>query len=1003
MDHELSRNSGMSRRRRLPRALVRIVFTAWALLGTGLDAAETPGYESFENGVPAYVTAARAGSLSVSPWHSKHGTNSLRWDWLTGEEMIIRHGVGDVARTGGFLNKPAFAIWMYLEKPLAGALLFEFREGAKVTGSFRFPMQFSGWRTARLHFDDFPNGKPTSQVDNIRVVAPTDAARGVVYFDCLGFNLLTYPSAAINPEKLIARQARPYLDEQRFPKLASVSEAELAGLRKLKGAPSKPRKSPGIPEAKVTELGSKLRELGIFRDDHGVHGPGLDGRGYYCAAVGEYGGKDIQFWPDEHGPNGLSLPNSKPLLALASQIASAHQASNDESQRQRLTGAFLLLADYIQDQGEALAADAITTMREVLNQAKRFEYHFEALVRARGGDSFYVGRDAPVRSNMDFYSHYNRHLMDLCFIPPEPTEQVRWMNAWTTMMEQSLSQPSGAFKIDGSAYHHGGHYHSYAQGAFANFSKFLTDLQDTPWRMSAAAHEQLRRAMLAQRLYANRVDLPLSLKGRSPFTPGYGLILPYGVKALDTLARLGSPDGKEPIDREVAATYLRLAPEAAAKEPYLSLGVKPEPEPNGTFVMPYAALLAHRREDWLVCVRGQSRYCWGSERQARRNCYGTFLSFGALEILAGGKPVSAKASGTDGAGWNWARFEGTTAPQLPLEELEKAWPPNSEVTRSPETFVGGLSHRGRQGIFAMVLNQPLTPDGKGIRGKRSWFFIDDRILCVGSGISCDVARHPTQTTLCQQSLRNAGPGEIRVTSVDGAEFNAFPAERTLDPTQPHWFFDVQQTGYFVPAGQAVGIARKSQKSRDVNDWEETQGDFLTAWIDHGKAPRDAGYEYLVAIRATLEAMRKIAAQPPHRILQRDDAAHVIWDTISRHWGCVFFAPQKEISHAIANEMLPVKAVDRACLLMSHAGSDGHLDVTVADPDLNLQPGGANQPQTLRVTLRGKWRLQDANGITCVWPLPDAKTAARVVSANDAETVVEIGCRHGASYDLKLVR
>lgn len=985
------------------RKMHRVIFAVCLLLGTGRAAAQPSGYESFENGLPAYIAAPRTGSLRVTPWHSHHGKNSLRWEWGKSEELTIRHDIGDVARAGGFLNKAAFAIWMYMERPVPGALLFEFREGEKVTGSFRFPMQFTGWRQARLHYDAFPNGRPTSQVDNIRISTPTDVAQGVVYFDAIGFNVLTYPSASINSEKLILRQARPYLDEQRFPKLTRVTDAELEGLRKLKGPAPKPKKSPGIPEAKVDELCDKIKQLGIVRDEHGVHGPGLDGRTYYCAAVGEYGGKDIRFWPDEHGPNGLVIPDAKPFLTLASQIAVTYHAGNDEKQRQRLADGFLLMADYLQDQGEALAADAVTSMREVLSQAKRFEYHFEALVRSRGGDTLYVIGDTPLRSNMDFYSHYARNLMDLCFIPPETTDQVRWMNAWKAMVEQSLRQPSGAFKVDGSAYHHGGHYHSYAQGTFANFSKFLKDLQDTPWRMSPEAHEQLRRAMLAQRLYANRFDLPLSLKGRSPFTPGYGLILPYGVKAMDTLARLGSPDGKEPVDREVAAAYLRLAPEAAGKEPYLSLGVAAEPEPNGTFVMPYAALLAHRRDDWLVCVRGESRYCWGSERQARRNCYGPFMSFGSLEILAGGKPVTAKASGSDGAGWDWARFEGTTVPQLPLIELEKAWPANSEVTRSPESFVGGLSHLGRQGIFTMMMNQKITPDGKVIKGKRSWFFSDDRILCLSSGISCDVTQHPTQTTLCQKSLRNTEPPEIRPTSVDGIDLKAFPEERTLDQSKLHWFSDVQQTGYYVPAGQNVGIARKHQKSRDVNDWDDTEGDFLTAWIDHGKAPKDAGYEYLVVVRATPEAMQKIVAQPPYRVLQRDDAAHIVWDGAGRRWGCVFFAPQPEISHAVAKETLPVKAVDRPCLVMTQAAQDGQLDVSVADPDLNLQPDGGNKSQPLRVTLRGKWRLQEAKGTTCGWSLADMKNKVQIVSSSDAETIVEIVCQHGASYDLKLVR
>ena len=325
------------------------------------------------------------------------------------------------------------------------------------------------------------------------------------------------------------------------------------------------------------------------------------------------------------------------------------------------------------------------------------------------------------------------------------------------------------------------------------------------------------------------------------------------------------------------------------------------------------------------------------------------------------------------------------------------------MTRSPETFVGGLSHLGRQGIFAMGMNQKITPDGKVIKGKRSWFFSDDRVLCLGSGVACDVAEHPTQTTLYQKSLRNTEPYEIRPTSVDGADVTAFPAERTLEQAKPHWFFDVQETGYFVPAGQTFGIARKHQQSRDVNDWENTEGDFLTAWIDHGKAPKGAGYEYLVVVRATSEAMQKIVAEPPYRVLQRDAAAHIVWDASGRRWGCVFFAPQPEISHAVAKERLPVKAVDRPCLVMPQATPEGQLDVSVADPDLNLRPDGGNQPQPLRVTFREKWRLQEAKGTTCVWPLADMQNKVRIVSASDAETIVEIVCQHGASYDLKLVR
>ncbi len=61
---------------------------------------------------------------------------------------MIRHGIGDLSRRGGLgkSQRPAFSVWVYMEQPLAGALVFEFREGQQVTGSFRFPLEFTGWR-----------------------------------------------------------------------------------------------------------------------------------------------------------------------------------------------------------------------------------------------------------------------------------------------------------------------------------------------------------------------------------------------------------------------------------------------------------------------------------------------------------------------------------------------------------------------------------------------------------------------------------------------------------------------------------------------------------------------------------------------------------------------------------------------------------------------------------------------------------------------------------------
>ncbi len=952
--------------------------------------------ETFEDGIPAYFSATRSESLGTSPWHYKQGSQSLRWDWTDGEALVIRHGIGDIARTGGYHCRASFSVWMYVEAPMSDALVFEFREGETVTGFFGFPLEFTGWRQARPYYHDFPHGQPTSEVDNIRIVAPIGAEGGTVFFDLLKYNTLTYGGNSVDPEKT-ARWRRPVPDEGRFPRPDRVTEDERAGIQKLLG----PNEGSGVDDAQVVDLCERVQALGIVRDEHGVRGPGIDAH-YQFFGTAEMGGT---YWSDEHGPDWLGMQYPRAMSALAHRVAVAYRGSNGADQRRRLAEAFLLIADHLLDQALQAGsgfkwnwwvgggwADAVYLMRGVLAETGRLRAHLDFQLYTYDGGAMFAEGDAP--SHMDFYHLTVPRMLRQCLMQVEEAEQVRWIRAFKSMLERSMLQRSSTFKIDGCAYHHNGHYLAYATNAFGTLPPLLQELNGTPWRLSPEAHGRLRRAMLAQRIYCNRLDLPLSLSGRRPFE-NYQHIDP---EKLDVLARCGTPDGKEEIDREVAAAYLRLVPEAAREEPYRSLGIEPEAEPNGTFVMPYAALLSHRRDDWLASVHAQSKYIWGTERQDHHNRYGLFQGLGHLEILAGGTPVSAAGSGREHFGWDWRRFEGTTVPQVTMEMLEEG---GREGGRgySDEAFVGGLSHQGRQGLFAMVLNQPM-PVGKTLRGRKSWFFSDDQVLCLGSDIHCDEAQYSTQTTLCQKALHAGEEGGFLPTLVDGEDFTAVPGERTLERANSHWFIDVQQTGYHLPEGQRVGMARRHQASRNYLDQEDTEGDFLTAWIDHGVAPGNASYEYMLVLRATPEAMERVAVEPPYRVIQQDQAAHIVWHTGGSRWGCVFFVPQEVTSHAVGDETLPVSAVDRPCLIIVEAASDGRLELSVADPDLNLEED-VNQPRPLRVGLRGDWRLEAAEGTVCAWDLPDAGEDVRIVSSGAEETVLEILCRHGASYDIIL--
>ena len=973
-------------------------------------------YESFENGVPPTFTATRSESLSLSPWHYKQGSHSLRWDWYGGEELLIRHGIGDVGRTNGTGARAGFSAWLYVEEAMSDALVFEFRQGEVVTGFFRFPLAFTGWRQARPHFQDFPHGQPTPEVDNIRIAAPSGAARGTVFLDFIKYNTLTLGRYSVIPEEE-ARWRRPEPDERRFPRPKRVTEAERTGIRKLLG----PDRGTGIEQATVDDLCGRVEALCIVRDTHGIRGPGIDAFYQFFASAEEQaaqGWKGGGYWSDEHGPGWMGMQTPHAMCSLARSIAGAYRDSNDAEQRRRLADAFLIIADHLEDQAMQAGSgfrwywwvggawsEAVFLMRDVLADTGRLQGHLDFQLYAYDSGAIFAEGDAP--SNMDFYHLTVPCMLRHCLMQVEEADQVRWLTAFRDMLERSMLQPASALKIDGSAYHHSGHYHSYASNAFGTLPPLLRDLKDTPWRLKAEAHERLRRAMLAQQIYASRVDLPISLTGRSPFRGTHGFIRPRALEGLDILARCGTPDGTHGIDPEVAAAYLRLVPEAVHEEPYRSLGVEPEAEPDGTFVMPYAGLLCHRRDNWLVSVKGQSKYIWGTERQDHHNRFGLFQGLGHLEILAGGTPVTAKGSGRQHEGWDWARYEGTTAPHVPLEMLEEGGRTGGRVY-SFETFVGGLSHQRRQGLFAMVVNQAM-PGGRTLTGRKSWLFSDAQVVCLGSDIACNEAEYPTQTTLCQKALQADEGGGLLATVLDGEGLTAFPDERRLDQAKAHWFLDAQQTGYVLPAGQDAVVARKHQTSRDSWDQEDTEGDFLTAWIDHGAAPSSASYEYMLVVRATPEAMQKHALDPPYHIFQCDQAAHIVWHNEGRRWGCAFFVPQEVAAHTVATETVPVRSVDRPCLVMVEALRDEQLNLSTADPDLNLNPeeegsqsGGAPRPpRPLRIALRGAWRLLRASATVCAWELPDVEGDVRVLSSNADETVLEVLCRHGASYDLTL--
>lgn len=83
-----------------------------------------------------------------------------------------------------------------------------------------------------------------------------------------------------------------------------------------------------------------------------------------------------------------------------------------------------------------------------------------------------------------------------------------------------------------------------------------------------------------------------------------------------------------------------------------------EPDPAGFWHKPYGGLALHRRDNWMVAVKGYSKYVWDYENgEPDENVYGQYLSHGMLTIFARGDPVSDISSGYRlDCGWDWYRM-----------------------------------------------------------------------------------------------------------------------------------------------------------------------------------------------------------------------------------------------------------------------------------------------------------------------------------------------------------
>ncbi|MEU8349524.1 polysaccharide lyase 8 family protein [Streptomyces sp. NPDC048845] len=259
-------------------------------------------------------------------------------------------------------------------------------------------------------------------------------------------------------------------------------------------------------------------------------------------------------------------------------------------------------------------------------------------------------------------------------------------------------------------------------------------------------------------------------------------------------------------------------------------------EPVGHRLFHNMDRVVHRRHTWAACLS------MASERIAHYE-FGNGENGRGFHTGAGWLSWWGDDFGNDqysDAFWptvNPYRLPGITASTRKLSYGEGG---NWGNPKPDAAWVGGTT----DGEYAAV-GQHLKGLSSTMAANKSWFFLDDAVVCLGAGITA-ADGVPVETTV---DNRNLGASGNPVLTVDGR----------VQPSYQGWtdsFQDIRwahvegHAGYVFPRGSTVNAVREARTGawQDINTGgspDPVTRRYLTLWHDHGTDPADATYVYVL--------------------------------------------------------------------------------------------------------------------------------------------------------------
>ncbi len=261
--------------------------------------------------------------------------------------------------------------------------------------------------------------------------------------------------------------------------------------------------------------------------------------------------------------------------------------------------------------------------------------------------------------------------------------------------------------------------------------------------------------------------------------------------------------------------------------------------------------------------------------------------------------------------------------------------------------VGGASVDG----YGAVMMQ-LSPDGRQLSAKKSWFLFDDELVALGADINSTAA------------------GKTVETIIDNRRITGDPTF-TADPNGA--WANLAGIGYYFPDGAPWQSLNPTQSGawRDINAGGPAAtlaAQYRTLWLDHGIMPAGAAYSYILLPGKSADDTAAYAASPAVQIVENDATVQAVMHTVLGITAANFWSAGGNTAAGITCDSVASVLVHQAAGLIDIAISDPtqansgviHLEIAAAASSVISSDDGVSIDQ-LSPTIRLSISVKSAAG------------------------------------------